>query len=324
MSAELLQRIEAKLPPGRWAVGVSGGSDSVALLRLACAGGRAVHVVHLDHQLRGAESDADAAFVADLCGQLGVPCTIARRAEIEPLRPAWPANPAARYRAMRMTLFRRVVSEHGLDGVMLAHHADDQAETILHRLARGGSWETLAGMREETRLGRHSNVRTNAAMSLRIVRPLLGVRKTALVAFLRSIGQTWREDSSNQSMNSARNRARAALAARPGIVEPLLALGRACAALDAWVDAHAPILAERFAVGELADLPAVLARRAAWRWLVARGVPEIELTERHIASLIGMCSDASTGPSITLPGNTRIVRRRGWVMRGDATGDAAP
>ena len=140
--------IDVALPTGRWAVAVSGGADSVALLLLLH--GRpdlALHVVHLDHQTRGDDSTADAAFVADLAARLGLPVTVARRSDVEHgdvLR-----NPSARYRQARLALFRRVVAEHGLAGVILAHHAGDQAETVMLRILRGGGSRTLVGMAEE-------------------------------------------------------------------------------------------------------------------------------------------------------------------------------
>src|SRR5688500_1479814 len=153
----------ATVPPGRWAVGVSGGPDSVALLDLLrTRDDLALHVVHLDHQLRGDASAADAHFVADLAHRWNLPCTIARRDEIEPALADLPANPSARYRRLRLALFANVARAHGLSGVILAHHADDQAETVLQRLLRPSGPMGLAGMSATAHVG-----------SLRIVRPLL-------------------------------------------------------------------------------------------------------------------------------------------------------
>src|SRR4051794_19617096 len=86
----------AAVPPGAWAVGVSGGADSVALLELLAAGAaraeRSLHVVHLDHETRAGESAADAAFVRELAARHALPATIARRGEIEPLVADLPNN----------------------------------------------------------------------------------------------------------------------------------------------------------------------------------------------------------------------------------------
>ena len=138
-SASLFKEMTA-VPSGRWAGGVSGGADSVALLllldqRRESEPGLFLHVVHLDHQTRGAESTADAEFVRRLAAGRGVPCTIARRDQVEREMTDLPPNPSARYRALRHEVFRRVIAQHRLQGVLLAHHADDQAETVLHRLS---------------------------------------------------------------------------------------------------------------------------------------------------------------------------------------------
>src|SRR5256885_1280515 len=130
MSSELEKAMDA-VPAGAWAVGVSGGAGSGALLALLRErGGIRCHVVHLDHETREGASAGDARFVADLCEAWGVQCTIARRSEIEPAAAELPANPSARFRALRLALFRQVCDSHELAGVILAHHADDQAETI--------------------------------------------------------------------------------------------------------------------------------------------------------------------------------------------------
>src|SRR5438034_1508222 len=127
------------VPAGAWAVAVSGGGDSVALLELLRhRGDLLLHVVHLDHETRGGESATDALFVGELAARWGLAFTIRRRSEIEPAIAArLPANRSARFRAARLELFRRVIAEHRLAGVILAHHADDQAETVVQRLLRG-------------------------------------------------------------------------------------------------------------------------------------------------------------------------------------------
>jgi tRNA(Ile)-lysidine synthase len=179
----------ACVPPGGWAVGVSGGADSVALLCLLR--GRqdlSLHIVHLDHQLRGEASAEDADFVRGLAGKLGLPCTIAARDQIEPSKANLPHNPSAKYRTLRIELFRQVVMESNLQGVILAHHADDQAETILQRLIRGSGLSGLCGMSAVARIG-----------LLVVHRPLLCVHRQQLRQYLRSIGQDCREDTSNES-----------------------------------------------------------------------------------------------------------------------------
>ncbi len=298
--ADALQTVLSWIPPGRYAVAVSGGADSVALLHLVRRHRPEVrvHVVHLDHQTRGAASTGDATFVRALSGRLNMPCTIALRDGIEHSMPDLPANPSARYRRVRLELFRRIIREHGLEGVMLAHHADDQAETILHRLLRGSSFAGLGGMAQESRLA-----------GIRMLRPLLTVRAIALRNFLRESHEPWREDASNASDDYFRNRLRRLLATNEDITAALLQLGEACRGLREWVRRAAPELPESFSAAALADLPAILASESARRWLLARGAAADHVTPPVIQRLIAMATDAAAPARQHFPGRL-LVRRR--------------
>ncbi len=198
MDDDLLMGAIHALPPGIWAIGLSGGADSVALAHLLLnRGDLRIHLVHLDHELRGSESSGDAKFVRELAQKWNVPATIVRRSEIEPSLRDLPENPSARYRAIRLGLFGRVIAEHQLSGVILAHHADDQAETVLLRLLRGSGISALGGMTQRT-----------VVSGVLIVRPLLHVTREDLRAYLTHHGIAWREDASNQSDDYLRNRVR--------------------------------------------------------------------------------------------------------------------
>lgn len=305
MATELLQQAIARVPAGAWAVGVSGGADSVALLELLL--GRPdvrCHAVHLDHETRAGESAADARFVVGLCESLGVPCTVATRSQVEACAGELSRNTSARYRQLRHRLFRDVCASHDLRGVLLAHHADDQAETILQRLLRGSGPAGLTGMRVEARVG-----------GLTILRPLLDVPAAALREYLRSRGRSWREDASNASPAYQRNRVRAVLADCPRVAGALHDLGRACDGLVAWARETAPALGETFATSELADLPDVLATEAARGWLVARGAPRDELSGAVLGRLVAMARDAATPPRANFPGGLWVGRRRGRIGR---------
>ena len=296
-----------EVPNGRWAVAVSGGADSVALL-LGLHGRPEIslHVVHLDHQIRGQASADDATFVAALAGKLAIPATIVRRDQIEPGMGSLslPKNPSARYREIRLELFRRVVERENLLGVILAHQADDQAETILLRLLRGSGPVGLAGMRPCRQIG-----------GLTILRPLLSVRRQALRDFLTSRGQDWREDASNRSEKYARNRVRKFLQSRPDLHEPLLAVGRACAAYVDWIRKTASLLKDRFPAIELAESPRMLARESARRWLVSQGVPAGELTPAMLDRLRELAADAATPSRQRFPTGVTVRRRSGWISR---------
>jgi len=178
-------------------VALSGGADSVALLltvrALAEKHGLAVRAAHVEHGLRGAESLADAHFCRELCQRLGVPFTCDHAALAGGMDAA---GAEARARGARYALLLERARECRADALLLAHHRDDQAETVLARLLRGGGARGLGGMREVSARG-----------GVTIVRPLLAVSKQAILAALGS--QPYREDGSNARPCCQRNRLRA-------------------------------------------------------------------------------------------------------------------
>jgi tRNA(Ile)-lysidine synthetase-like protein len=303
MTFESLQSAVAQVPPGRWGIGVSGGADSVALVRLLAHNPQlALHVIHLDHQTRGAASTADARSVRELSETLHIPVTVALRETVEATLPSLSPNSSARYRAARLALFRDVVSREHLEGVILAHHADDQADTILQRLIRGSGPSGLAGMSARAVLG-----------GLTILRPLLAARRDDLRFYLQQIGQPWREDASNESDDYLRNRLRRWLRDEPQLHRALIALADACRAAREWARRSAPKLEERFHVDQLGGLPDVLAMESARTWMLARGADPQETTEAAAERLIDMARDAATPPHACFPGSLRVSRRAGIV-----------
>ena len=306
MSDRDLEQAIADVPAGRWAVGVSGGADSVALLHLlrAYRPELGLHVVHLNHQARGADSDADASFVRELAEGFNLPVTVALREEVERTVKTLPRNVSARFRRIRIALFNRVVHSHGLAGVLLAHHADDVAETVLQRLLRGSGTAGLTGI---ARLSRASG-------GLLVCRPLIGVRRRRLREYLVADGQSWREDASNTSDVYLRNRLRKVLEASPALSEELIHLSIACRTLHDWTQASAPTLDQAAPVAVLRALPPILAHESARRWLVERGVPPGELTPDVIGRLLAMASDAAASPRQHFPGGVLVRRRQGRLF----------
>jgi tRNA(Ile)-lysidine synthase len=305
MNNALLIRAIAQVPAGgRWAVAVSGGADSVALLTLLREHRPELElcVAHLNHQARGEESDADADFVAALCARLGVACEISRIDQIEPGLKNLPKNRSARFRALRIAYFKSVVAARKFGGVLVAHHADDQAESVLSRLLRGSGYTGLAGMSPHTTVG-----------GLTILRPLLEVRREALREHLRAIGQSWREDSSNRSSKYLRNRIRVVLTGREEVIQSLIELGKSCAALRQWVRAAAPRLEESFRIAKLARLPAILAEESARAWLCVCGVPVDLIAPQSVADLIEMAADAASPARRDFPGRIVVRRRAGSI-----------
>jgi tRNA(Ile)-lysidine synthase len=181
-------------------VAVSGGPDSVALLR-------AIHemrpagtlpnliVAHLNHQLRGAESDADESFVANLAGQLNV-CFV--RTALDVRRAAEGENLEATARRLRYAWLGEVAHAAGVDLIATGHTASDQAETVLLRLLRGAGFQGLRGIAGERQL----------EAGLRVLRPLRTITRSEVLAYLEDIGQGARHDTSNDDQTLTRNRIR--------------------------------------------------------------------------------------------------------------------
>ena len=160
--------------------------------------GVVLSAVHVHHGLRGAEADADEAFVAALCTKLGIALTVTR-VDTAARQTAEGEGLEAAARELRYGVFRRLLEAGQADLVATGHTLDDQAETVMMKLLRGAWTEGLGGISpvlEETR-GRG-----------RIVRPCLDVRRAEVEEYLRGKGQGWREDSSNADVRLTRNRIR--------------------------------------------------------------------------------------------------------------------
>src|SRR5216684_3572887 len=180
----------------RVGVAVSGGADSVALLLLLVELrkplGIVLSVVHFNHKLRGKDSDGDEKFVSKLAGKYGL-VFHAGRADIATKAKSNKANVEDTARRARYQFFARLVEDGRVDKVAVAHTADDQAETVLAHILRGTGLAGLGGI--------HPAVE-------HVVRPLLGVRRAGLRAYLRSKKQTWREDATNRDTTRMRARIR--------------------------------------------------------------------------------------------------------------------
>ena len=188
------------LPPAGLVVAVSGGPDSVALTR-AVAEAREpdspLVLAHLNHQLRGAESDADEAFVVALGAALGVP-VVTHRLDVAAIARAEGGNLEAVARRERYRWLAGVASAHGLAHVATGHTASDQAETVLHRLLRGTGLDGLRGIAARRDIG----------PGVSVIRPLLTVTREEVVAYLADLGQAARHDASNDDDTMTRNRIR--------------------------------------------------------------------------------------------------------------------
>ena len=195
----VVRKCEAVRPGTSLGVAVSGGADSVALLRLLLEIrerlGVLLVVLHFNHRIRGAESDSDEKFVRNLATAHGL--ELVAGGDDVPLaaeRNGWNLEDAAR--RLRYEFFARHVAEGRIARVAVAHTADDQAETVLAHVFRGTGLTGLSGIYPETQS---------------VVRPLLAIRRRELREYLAGLGQDWREDASNQDTSRLRARIRSGL-----------------------------------------------------------------------------------------------------------------
>ena len=316
-------------------VAVSGGNDSVCLLallhRLARPLGLRLAVGHVDHGLRGEASRADARFVAERARALGLRFD-ARRVAPDELREGassrerltlQEAARALRYRALYAMADEWAAAGSGEEAVIAtAHHADDQAETVLLRVLRGCGPEGLGGIPERSRDGR-------------VVRPLLGVGRAELEGYRAARGLAFREDASNARDDYARNRLRHHVVPQltrdfnPALLRAVVGLAEAQRRESEWLEA---LVAEEYArriepCGEAEGaaagwqiagtgwdtLPEALARRLVKRLLEDAGAGR-DTTRTHILRVRDFLirgGTATPGTVIELPGGLRLAAERG-------------
>lgn len=184
----------------RVAVAVSGGADSVALLRLLLElreeFGMVLFVAHFNHQLRGEESDADERFVADLASQHELPF-FASRADVREHATANRLSLEHAARELRYRWLTELAHTEKFDAIATAHNSDDQAETVLMKFLRGAGTRGLAGI--------HFRLVMDC---IPILRPLLATPRAEIELYLRELNQPWREDHTNCDTHFTRNRIR--------------------------------------------------------------------------------------------------------------------
>jgi tRNA(Ile)-lysidine synthase len=291
-------------------VGVSGGVDSTALLHaLVGQGFRKITILHLDHGLRGAAGEGDARFVKALGRRLKLP-VIAGRADVAELARERKLSIETAARQARYAFFAQAARQTRCRTLVLAHHADDQAETFLFNLLRGGG-SGLGGMRART-------VREIDGVALEILRPWLGVWRGEIEAYAALEKIRFREDASNASMEHTRNRIRAR-------VLPMLAeefgrdvrqsLWRAAEVLSAqqeWLDQSLALDGDELPVAALRALPEALQRHAIHRWLRRSRTPQISFA--LVESIRAMVPSGALSAKVNLPGGKFARRRAGRLF----------
>jgi len=317
------QQLALAWPPEGWRdltvlVAISGGADSVALLRglaeIRLAGPGRLVGAHFNHRLRGAESDADEQFVVELCRGLGLSCEVGR-ADAGRLSATGADGLEAAAREARYAFLQAAAERLGARYVVTAHTADDQAETILHRIVRGTGLAGLAGMPRYRPLG----------PAVTLLRPLLGLRRSDVTAYLAELGQPYREDATNADAIYTRNRIRLELLPQlarqynPQVVESLLRLGRLAGESQSVIAAQVNALLPKCVRHEspnrisidcraVASQPRAIVRElvvVAWR---GQGWGEQSMGFDHwerLADLVQYTSPAT----LTLPGAVQATRR---------------
>ncbi len=230
-------RLNGLTDGARLVAAVSGGPDSLALLYsllpLRDSMGLHLHGAHLDHRLRGAASEADAAAVRDTFCRLDIPATV-RSADVERFRRAQGLSLEDAARRVRYEFLAAVAAEQRADAVALGHTADDQAETVLMHILRGSGLSGLRGMEPATS-------RIVCGKKLKLVRPLLDVSRDQTAAYCAALGLEPRFDESNLSRELTRNRIRLDLMPQletynPAVRDALLRWSRATSKDIAYID----------------------------------------------------------------------------------------
>jgi tRNA(Ile)-lysidine synthase len=298
---EFIPRYSMLCAGDRIGVAVSGGADSVALLHILhrLTSRFAIHltVLHVNHRLRGAESDGDEAFVRQLAASFGLELVVAQA-------PINSGNVEQEARRARLHFFRGCMAENNLRRVALGHTRSDQAETVLFRLVRGCGLAGLAGMRPVTSDG--------------LIRPLLNLTRADIREWARSEGLEWREDSSNANPRFARNRLRneaLPLLTRdynPNLESVLAGLAElARDEEDYWVQQIGTLylgISKRSHLGSTFQVPSLNALHVAVRRrVIRRALADIRgnlrsLDMEHIEAILAICSSSYGHDRVMVPG----------------------
>jgi tRNA(Ile)-lysidine synthase len=328
---EKVGRFVAGLGPGGMVVAVSGGPDSVALVRALIAvrskvAPRLLVIAHLNHLLRGMESDGDEQFVRQLHASLtsaGVPAlkVCCDRIDVAAQARAEGGNVENIARRLRYDWLTKVATESGCRWIATGHTADDQAETVIHRLLRGAGIQGLRGIA----------ARRTVPADVEIVRPLLEVTRAEVLSYLAAAKQDYREDSSNRNLALTRNRIRhdllplLARAYNPGIVGLLGQMAEQADELYRTIEAEAGRLLTEVELPRAAGLlildrrkltqaPRHLIREVFRRLWTREGWPQSDMDYAAWDRL----ADVALGelPAVDLPGGIRIRAQERVVQVG--------
>lgn len=326
------------LRPGQGVlVGLSGGPDSVALTLMleefASSGGPPldIHLGHLNHGLRGEESDADEEFCRRFAAEHSLDIETGRVEVAQMVRPGRSIEAAAR--KARYAFLTELARSKGLDTIALGHHADDVAETVLMRIMRGCGIRGLGALAPVRPAG-------PAHAGMRIIRPLLELTRDELLDFLKRRGQPFRTDSSNLDTAFLRNRVRGEIIpalqrdSSVSMTEALCALNAAAlkinALMDALLDAEWETLCVRADAGAVAleaggyarlapGLRKLAVRRALTMLAPADRPPG--LSRQHYEAAAELAG-RPVGTKLTLPGGFTACHEHGLIFLSAGGGEA--
>jgi tRNA(Ile)-lysidine synthase len=311
-------------------VAVSGGADSVCLLHILVRLQKELkvklHIAHLNHQLRGAESEADASYVADLARQLAIPATMEKR-DVKGYQARERLSLEEAAREVRYSFLAQVAGAIGAERVAVGHTRDDQIETILMHLIRGSGTRGLRGLQPAT-------LWQSGVDSLTIIRPLLEISHQETENYCHQHRLTPRLDASNLSLSPLRNRIRQQLlplleSYNPSVAEALLRTGRIAGDDIDFLDEQVARLWDEVARQEkksiildkkgFDQLPPTL-KRYLLRALVERllgSAKDIEM--RHVEEMMSLATKAA-GKRLSLPGGlTFSVEYNRYLLTSDLT-----
>ena len=307
--------------------GVSGGADSVCLALVLNELGLDVAVAHVNHGLRGAESDTDEEFTKELAGTLGVPFFATKVALSGPAPaasalwlsrrplPGGEANLEAAGREARRQFFIETARRRGYTKIALAHTRNDRVETFLMNLLRGAGSEGLVSM---------------APVSGNTIRPLIETGRNEVEAYLTENNQSWRTDSSNFDLGFARNRLRHAVIPElesrfnPSLIQTLARTVEILEAEDAWMRAvadqwlseHGRKEENAFLIpaAELKSAPAGLVRRILRTALRLAGSGLRDVSFGHIEAVRALLEEGKSGKFVQIPGGLQAAREFGRLV----------
>jgi tRNA(Ile)-lysidine synthase len=266
----------------RYLIGVSGGRDSIALLHwLVNLGYDRLIVCHLNHQLRGQSSDADARFVQKLAAKYQVGFELGA-ANVRALARKKKMSLETAAREARYSFFSRAAKRRRCHKIFLAHHADDLVETFLLNLIRGAGLTGLGGMRDVSSRQIHG-------VDLTILRPLLSIWRSDIDKYVRECHLRFREDATNKNLAPTRNRIRNRIIPYlekildRNIRQNLWRTATIAAEEENWLDKEVPDLTNvDLSVPKLRALPVALQRRAILKWLRVQNISGVgfEVIER--------------------------------------------